>query len=165
MEAKVNVPNILIVDDEIGPRESLRMILKPSYNVYAVENGYTAIQMIQQTQMDVVTLDLKMPGMSGIDTLKEIRVINPDVMVIIITGYGTLKSAIEAIRYGVFDYIPKPFNVPEILSIIDKSIQRRKLNLKVKEVLGSCFNQQLLKDPVLDSDFIPQKESHKISIN
>jgi response regulator RpfG family c-di-GMP phosphodiesterase len=158
MEAKSNAPNILIVDDEIGPRESLRMILKPSYNVYAVENGYAAIQMIQQTEMDVLTLDLKMPGISGIDTLKEIRVIDPDVMAIIITGYGTLKSAIEAIRYGVFDYIPKPFNVPEILSIIDKSIQRRKLNLKVKEVLGSCLNQQLLKEPVLDSDFVPQKE-------
>jgi response regulator RpfG family c-di-GMP phosphodiesterase len=159
MEAKVNVPNILIVDDEIGPRESLRMILKPSYNVYAVENGYAAIQMIQQIEMDVLTLDLKMPGISGIDALKEIRVIDPDVMVIIITGYGTLKSAIEAIRYGVFDYIPKPFNVPEILSIIDKSIQRRKLNLKVKEVLGSCFNQQMLKEPVLDSDFVPPKET------
>jgi response regulator RpfG family c-di-GMP phosphodiesterase len=158
MEAKANAPNILIVDDEIGPRESLRMILKPNYNVYAVENGYAAIQMIQQTEMDVVTLDLKMPGISGIDTLKEIRVIDPDVMVIIITGYGTLKSAIEAIRYGVFDYIPKPFNVPEILSIIDKSIQRRKLNLKVKEVLGTCFNQQLLKEPIVDSDFIPQGE-------
>jgi putative two-component system response regulator len=158
MEAKVNASNILIVDDEIGPRESLRMILKPNYNVYAVENGYAAIQMIQQTEMDVLTLDLKMPGISGIDTLKEIRVIDPDVMVIIITGYGTLKSAIEAIRYGVFDYIPKPFNVPEILSIIDKSIQRRKLNLKVKEVLGNRFNQQLLKEPVVDSDFPLQKE-------
>jgi putative two-component system response regulator len=153
MEAKVNAPNILIVDDEIGPRESLRMILKPNYNVYAVENGYAAIQMIQQIEMDVVTLDLKMPGISGIDTLKEIRYIDPDVMVIIITGYGTLKSAIEAIRYGVFDYIPKPFNVPEILSMIDKSIQRRKLNRKVKEVLDHCFNQQLLKEPVTDSDF------------
>jgi len=158
MEAKVNAPNILVVDDEIGPRESLRMILKPSYNVYPVENGYAAIQVIQQIEMDVVTLDLKMPGISGIDTLKEIRVIDPDVMAIIITGYGTLKTAIEAIRYGVFDYIPKPFNVPEILSIIDKSIQRRKLNLKVKEVLGSCFNQQILKEPVVDSDFVLQKE-------
>jgi response regulator RpfG family c-di-GMP phosphodiesterase len=158
MEAKVNAPNILIVDDEIGPRESLRMILKPNYNVYAVENGHAAIQMIQQTEMDVLTLDLKMPGITGIDTLKEIRVIDPDVMVIIITGYGTLKSAIEAIRYGVFDYIPKPFNVPEILSIIDKSIQRRKLNLKVKEVLSNCFNQQLLKEPVVESDFPLQKE-------
>jgi len=138
------------VDDEIGPRESLRMILKPNYNVFTVENGYAAIQMIQQIEMDVVTLDLKMPGISGIDTLKEIRGIDPDVMVIIITGFGTLKSAIEAIRYGVFDYIPKPFNVPEITCIIDKSIQRRKLNLKIKEILGKFLNRLPLKEPVPD---------------
>jgi response regulator RpfG family c-di-GMP phosphodiesterase len=163
MEAKVNAPNILIVDDEIGPRESLRMILKPNYNVYAVENGYAAIQMIQQVEMDILTLDLKMPGISGIETLKEIRVIDPDVMIIIITGYGTLKSAIEAIRYGVFDYIPKPFNVPEILSIIDKSIQRRKLNLRVKEVLGNCFNQPHLKDPAVSSVIPFQKEGKEIT--
>jgi response regulator RpfG family c-di-GMP phosphodiesterase len=163
MESKVNAPNILIVDDEIGPRESLRMILKPSYNVYAVESGYAAIQMIQQIQMDVVTLDLKMPGISGIDTLKEIRLIAPDVIAIIITGYGTLKSAIEAIRHGVFDYIPKPFNVPEILSIIDKSIQRRNLNLKVKEVLGNHLNQYLLKEPVAESDLPLPKEIKKIT--
>jgi putative two-component system response regulator len=158
MEAKVNAPNILIVDDEIGPRESLRMILKPHYNVYAVESGHAAIQMVQQVEMDALTLDLKMPGISGIDTLKEIRTIDPEVMVIIITGYGTLKSAIEAIRYGVFDYIPKPFNVPEILSIIDKSIQRRQLNLKVKGVLGSCLHQQLVKDPAVDADSSRPKE-------
>ncbi len=163
MEAKANAPNILIVDDEIGPRESLRMVLKPNYNVYAVENGYAAIQMIQQIEMDVLTLDLKMPGITGIDTLKEIRAIDPDVMVIIITGYGTLKSAIEGIRYGVFDYIPKPFNVPEILSIIDKSIQRRKLNRKVKEILGDCFNQQLLKEPSADSDLPAHKEAKEIN--
>ena len=151
MESKNNAPNILIVDDEIGPRESLRMILKPNYNVFTVENGYAAIQMIQQFEMDVVTLDLKMPGISGIDTLKEIRGIDPDVMVIIVTGFGTLKSAIEAIRYGVFDYIPKPFNVPEITCIIDKSIQRRKLNLKIKGVLSRFLNHPPLKEPVSDS--------------
>jgi putative two-component system response regulator len=158
METKANAPNILIVDDEIGPRESLRMILKQNYNVFTVENGYAAIQMIQQIEMDVLTLDLKMPGMSGIETLKEIRVIDPDVMVIIITGYGTLKSAIEAIRYGVFDYIPKPFNVPEIMCIIDKSIQRRRLNLKVKEVLNKFFDQHLFKESVADSGFFLQNE-------
>ncbi len=159
MEKKTNLPNILIVDDEIGPRESLRMILKPNYNVFTVENGYTAIQMIRQIEMDAVTLDLKMPGISGIDTLKEIRVVDPDVMVIIITGYGTLKSAIEAIRYGVFDYIPKPFNVPEIMAIIDKSIQRRNLNLKIKDVLNQFFGHHSLKEPVPDSNFFLQKES------
>jgi putative nucleotidyltransferase with HDIG domain len=158
MEAKTSIPNILIVDDEIGPRESLRMILKPSYNVFSVENGYAAIQMIQEREMDVVTLDLKMPGISGIDTLKEIRLIDPDVMVIIITGYGTLKSAIEAIRYGVFDYISKPFNVPEIMYIIDKSIQRRKLNLRIKEVLSGFFDRNLTKEPVTDSGFFLQNE-------
>jgi response regulator RpfG family c-di-GMP phosphodiesterase len=163
MEAKTNTSNVLIVDDEIGPRESLRMVLKPNYNVYTVENGYAAIQMIQQVEIDVLTLDLKMPGMNGIDTLKEIRMISPDVMVIIITGYGTLKTAIEAIRYGVFDYIPKPFNVPEILTIIDKSIQRRRLNLKVKEVLGNCFNQQLLKEPVANSDSPLQEENKGVT--
>ncbi len=145
MDNKRNLPNILIVDDEIGPRESLRMILKPHYNVFAVESGYAAIQMVRQIPIDVITLDLKMPGISGIDTLKEIRLIDPDVMIIIITGYGTLKSAIEAIRYGVFDYIPKPFNVPEIISIIEKSIQRRKLNLKVKEVLRQCSHSNEVK--------------------
>jgi HD-GYP domain-containing protein (c-di-GMP phosphodiesterase class II) len=104
-----------------------------------------------------------MPGISGIDTLKEIRLIAPDVIAIIITGYGTLKSAIEAIRHGVFDYIPKPFNVPEILSIIDKSIQRRNLNLKVKEVLGNHLNQYLLKEPVAESDLPLPKEIKKIT--
>jgi len=158
METKNNAPNILIVDDEIGPRESLRMILKQNYNIFTVENGYAAIQMIQQTEMDVVTLDLKMPGISGIDTLKEIRGIDPDVMVIIITGYGTLKSAIEAIRYGVFDYISKPFNVPEIMCIIDKATQRRKLNSRVKDVLGQFFDNQLYKESVTDQGLFPQNE-------
>jgi putative two-component system response regulator len=143
MESKPNTPNVLIVDDEIGPRESLRMILKPSYNVYSVENGHAAIQMVQQMEMDVVTLDLKMPGISGIDTLKEMRAIDPDIMVIIITGFGSLTTAIEAIRYGVFDYIPKPFNVPEIMSIIDRSVQRRKINVRIKEFLGKYFGQNL----------------------
>ena len=163
METKNNLPNILIADDEIGPRESLRMILKPHYNVFTVENGNAAIQMIRQMGMDVVTLDLKMPGISGIDTLKEIRLIDPDVMVIIVTGYGTLKSAIEAIRYGVFDYIPKPFNVPEIMSIIEKSIQRRKLNQKIKEVLNQVCDQPIPQGTLPDSALPFPKEINVFS--
>jgi len=162
MEIRSNVPNVLIVDDEIGPRESLRMILKPNYNIFTVENGNAAIQMVQQIPMDVVTLDLKMPGLSGIDTLKEIRMIDPDLMIIIITGYGTLKSAIEAIRYGVFDYIPKPFNVPEIISIIDKSVQRRRLNLKIREVIGRFFDQPL-KESLLNSGLVLQNGINRIT--
>jgi len=158
MEPKNSLPNVLVVDDEIGPRESLRMILKPHYNIFTAENGDSAIQMLRQTEMDVVTLDIRMPGMSGIDTLKEIRLLDPDLIVIIITGYGTLKSAIEAIRYGVFDYIPKPFNVPEIMCIIEKSIQRRKLNLKIKDMLRQRSDPSGNQDPPMDSDLLFPKE-------
>jgi len=166
METRANLANILVVDDEIGPRESLRMILKPHYNIFTAENGNTAIQILQQNEMDVVTLDLKMPGMSGIETLKEIRLIAPDVMVIIITGYGTLKSAIEAIRYGVFDYIAKPFNVPEIMCIIDKSIQRRNLNLKVKEMLNQRPDASGMGDTLPDSTLsLPSEVKGFIDMN
>ncbi|OGP65374.1 MAG: hypothetical protein A2169_07200 [Deltaproteobacteria bacterium RBG_13_47_9] len=162
MENKTNAPNVLIVDDEIGPRESLRMILKQNYNVFAADNGQSAIQMVQQAKMDVVTLDLKMPGISGIDALKEIRMIDPDVMAIIITGFGSLKSAIEAIRYGVFDYIPKPFNVPEILSIINRSVQQRRVNLKVKEFLER-FGRDLFDETMSDSRFFLQNDGKEFS--
>jgi len=134
--------SILVVDDEIGPRESLRMILKPIYEVHMATNGQEALQIICREKIDLVTLDLKMPGISGIDVLKEIKKLHPDVEVVIITGYGTLASAVEAIRYGAVDFISKPFNVAEILSIVTKSVERRNYNLKIKNLIqkikGSC---------------------------
>jgi response regulator RpfG family c-di-GMP phosphodiesterase len=152
MEERTNGANILVVDDEIGPRESLRLILKPNYNIFTAKNGYEAIQMVQQTEFDAITLDLKMPGMSGIDTFKEIRKYDPDVAVIIITGYGTLQSAIDAIRYDVFDYLSKPFNVKEIISIIDKSVQRRRLNLKVKWLMRKMFDGNQIDEKTTDPE-------------
>jgi putative nucleotidyltransferase with HDIG domain len=127
--------NILIVEDEFGPRESLRMILKPLYNVYAVENGQTAIETIKSSPIDLVTLDLKMHGIQGNEVLREIKKINSEIEVIIVTGYASVKSAIEAVRYGAYDYIQKPFNVAEILSTINKSLERKKLYEQLKDFL------------------------------
>lgn len=127
--------NILVVDDEFGPRESLRMVLKPLYNVYIAENGQKALETIQSTNIDLVTLDLRMQGLQGTDVLREIKRINSDIEVIIVTGYGSLKSAIDGIRFGAFDYIQKPFNVAEILSTINKSIERKKLYTQLKDFL------------------------------
>ena len=135
MDIHSQLPKVLIVDDEIGPRESLRMILKPNYDVYCAEDGYTALQILKEIEVDVITLDLKMPGMSGTETLKQIRLIDPGVMVIIITGFGTLQSAVEAIRNGVCDYISKPFNVSEITGIIERAVQRRRFHLKARAFL------------------------------
>ncbi|MBU1208096.1 MAG: response regulator [Proteobacteria bacterium] len=127
--------SILIVDDEAGPRESLRMILKPIYKIYTAANGKEALALIQKENIDLVTLDLNMPGLSGIDVLKEIKKIKSDVEVIIITGYGTLKNAQQVIRYGAGDFISKPFNVADIIAIISKSFERRNYNLKINNLI------------------------------
>ncbi|MGC8811902.1 MAG: HD domain-containing phosphohydrolase [bacterium] len=135
---------ILVVDDEIGPRESLRMILKPLFQVYQASNGWEALDLIKEKEIDLVTLDLKMPGLSGIEVLKEVKKIKSDVEVVIVTGYGTLANAIEAIRYGAVDFITKPFNVAEIISVVSKSFERRSLNLKIKNLIQKIKNLSLL---------------------
>lgn len=135
---------ILVVDDEIGPRESLRMILKPLCQVYLASNGWEALDLVKDKNLDLVTLDLKMPGLSGIEVLREIKKIKSDVEVVIVTGYGTLANAIEAIRYGAVDFIAKPFNVAEIISVVSKSFERRSMNLKIKNLIQKIKNLSML---------------------
>jgi DNA-binding NtrC family response regulator len=127
--------SILIVDDEVGPRESLRMILKHIYEVHTAKNGQEAINFIRQKEVNLVTLDLKMPGLSGIDVLKEIKKLQADIEAIIVTGYGTLASAQEAIRYGAGDFIPKPFNVADIIATVNKAFERRDYNKGIKDLI------------------------------
>ena len=126
--------SILVVDDELGPRESLRMILKPIYEVHTAASGQEALQFINKEKIDLVTLDLKMPGIAGLEVLREIKKNQEDIEVIIITGYGTLANAMEAIQYGAVDFISKPFNVADIVAVISKSMERRNLRQKIKEL-------------------------------
>jgi putative two-component system response regulator len=127
--------SVLVVDDEFGPRESLRMILKPIYDVHAVDNGQDALDFLCRENVDLVTLDLRMPGLSGIDVLREIKKMRHDTEVVVITGYGTMNTAVEAFRLGAVDFIFKPFNVAEIISIVKKSVERRNFNLAIKNLL------------------------------
>jgi len=136
--------SILVVDDEVGPRESLRMILKPIYEVHTATSGQEALEFIKDEKIDLVTLDLKMPGISGIEVLREIKKVHDDIEVVIITGYGTLTNAIEAIRYGAVDFISKPFNVAEIIAIVSKSVERRNFNLKIKNLIQKIKGLRLL---------------------
>lgn len=126
---------VLVVDDELGPRESLRMILKPSYEVLTADSGAKALEVVRERPVDLVTLDLKMPGLSGNEVLEGIKAFDPRIEVVIITGYGSLKSATEAIRHGVADYIAKPFNVAEIVSVVDRTVARREQALRAEALL------------------------------
>jgi DNA-binding NtrC family response regulator len=123
---------ILIVDDEVGPRESLRMILKPHYETYPAADGKEALNILKRTKIDVVTLDLKMPGLSGLDVLREIRKYHTDVEVVIITAYGSPQNVKEANRFGARSFICKPFNSMELINYIHQLFERRNYSLKGK---------------------------------
>ncbi len=128
--------NILVVDDEIGPRESIRMIMKPYHDIKTAQCGEEALQKISNESFDLVTLDLNMPDMHGIEVLKRIKEKKQDIEVVIITGYGALETAQQAIRYGAFDYITKPFNVKEFISVVDKAIRKKWLQERIGRVIA-----------------------------
>ncbi len=156
---------ILIVDDEYGPRESLKMVFKPRYECHAVETGEAAIAFLgENPEFDLVTLDLKMPGMNGIDTLVEIKKSNPDIEVIVITGVGTLETLSKALQVGAFDHVDKPYNLAEINLLVRRAITRRKLREKfrtlfskdanVAEMVTEYLNKRFRKDDVSFLDFV-----------
>jgi DNA-binding NtrC family response regulator len=109
-------PNrILIVDDEAVIRDGLKRVLEgESFQVETCSSGFNAIEVMQQRDFDLIITDLKMPGMSGLEVLKSVRALQPYIPVIIITGYATIDTAVEAIKNGAADYISKPF-APDLL--------------------------------------------------
>ena len=139
-ESSVAQANILIVEDEEGPREALKLILSPYFNLFTVDRAEVAQQILKTHPIDLVTLDLKLPDHPGTDLLSEIRKEGKDVDVVIITGYGTLQSAIDAIRHGVAAYILKPFNVSDLLEVIKKTLERRKRVLSLQGALQAFGN-------------------------
>ena len=119
---------ILVVDDELFVRELLLEFLSSQgYEVSLADSGEQAVRLIQSEPANVALLDLKMPGIDGIETLKEIRRIAPDTVAIVMTGYPTIESSIEALRSGAYDYVMKPFKLNDLNSSIVKALQEHKL--------------------------------------
>jgi nitrogen regulation protein NR(I) len=118
---------ILIVDDDKSIRYSLKRMMEGNYSVLTAQNGEDALNQVKENPPDLVIMDIKMPGRSGIEVLKEIKSIDPKSLVIIMTAYGTTETAIEAMKYGAFDYILKPFPIPRMKGLVEKAISLRKL--------------------------------------
>lgn len=131
--------SILVVDDEIGTRESLRTILKPYYNVYTAEEGGRAIEILNQVPIGVVTLDIKMPGLAGTRVLEKVKQRDPDIEAIIITGYGSMETAIDGLRLGAFDYVTKPFDVNLVLTLVRRALERRNARQKLRQLKSEFF--------------------------
>ena len=135
---------ILIVDDELGVRESLKMILMPGYQVHTAVDGEEALLSIQKDQIDLVALDLRMPGLPGIEVLRQIKKNDPDIEVIVITAYGTAEDVKEAVRNGAGDFITKPFNAADLVNSVNKSLERRSKNLRFKNF--SRYNSAVIRN-------------------
>jgi signal transduction histidine kinase len=118
--------SLLIVDDERGPTESLRMVFKSEYEVYTAPGGQEALEILQARPIDVVTLDLRMAGMPGVEVMEHIKRHDPDIEIIVVTGYASLDSAVRGLRNRVFDYVTKPFDVPQISDLVHRAVLRRR---------------------------------------
>ncbi|MGD9762429.1 MAG: response regulator [Candidatus Binatia bacterium] len=129
-----NRASLLIVDDERGPTESLRMVFKSQYDVYTAPGGQEALEIVRQQPIDVVTLDLRMPGMPGVEVMEHIKRYDPDIEIIVVTGYASLDSAVRGLRNRVFDYVTKPFDVPQISDLVRRAVDRRREALRARRV-------------------------------
>jgi signal transduction histidine kinase len=121
---------LLVIDDELGPRESLRFLFKDRYDVTCVDSVDKGVAALKESAPDCIITDIKMPGKTGIQGLKEIRAIDQQVSIIMLTGFGSLETAQEAIRHGATDYLKKPFDTDEIREVVAGYIKRTKINRK-----------------------------------
>ena len=141
---------LLVVDDEDGPRQSLRVIFKDEFNLLMAEDGPTAIALAQKHPIDVALLDIRMAGMSGIEVLERLKYVNPGIEAIMMTAFETTDTIRQALRLRACDYINKPFDLATIRAAVAQAMQRRTLESeihssaeKVQELLSELQNQKV----------------------
>lgn len=147
----MNTGRILVVDDELVVCRSVKKVLaKKGHSVEMAQRGKDALRMIDSDEFDILIVDLKMPGMDGMEVLKNVKKTHPEVIVLMITGYATVETAVEAMKLGGFDYIPKPFSPDELSITVEKALETKRLkreNLLLKRrlkdvkfpgIVGNC---------------------------
>lgn len=128
MNALLNKKILVVEDEELSRINLERALRKEGYEVKGVENGLLAVELLKKEKFDVVLTDLKMEFKDGMAVLKEAKELQPDIQVIIITGYATVESAVEAMRQGAYYYISKPFKLDVVKEIVKEAILRKFIN-------------------------------------
>lgn len=150
---------VLIVDDEKNIRLTLKTALsKAGYEVETAVNGEDGLSKLQEEGFPVILLDMKMPGMDGIQFLKEITNADLETKVIMITGYGSVETAVETLKLGAVDYLRKPFKPEEIIGIVEDVFERYKVENSEKEVESFEEYIMLAKNAINKRDFSRAKE-------
>ena len=133
---------LLVVDDEDGARQSLRVIFKDEYNILLASDGATAVELAQKNRIDVAVLDVRMAGMSGIEVLERLKFVNPSIEAVMMTAFETTDTMRQALRLRACDYINKPFDVSTMRAAVANAMQRRSLESEIHTNAGKL--QQLL---------------------
>jgi two-component system response regulator PilR (NtrC family) len=119
---------VLIVDDEDELREMLAETVRSlGHEVFTAEDGEKGLHVYKQQEIDLVITDLKMPRMDGLTLLREIRLVKPDAVVLMITAFPTIDSAVQAIKLGAYDYIIKPFKIEQIEVVVRRAVEKKRL--------------------------------------
>lgn len=123
---------LLIVDDEDGPRLSLRVVFKKEYDLLLASTGEEAINLARENKIDAAILDIRMAGMSGIEVLQGLKAVDPAIEVMMLTAYESIDTVRQALRLGACDYLNKPFDIPTIRAAVANAMERRSLSVEVK---------------------------------
>ena len=134
-------PVVLVVDDDPGLRESFRLILDDDYEVLEAPDGPRALDIVRTAQVDLVLLDLRLPGMDGIEVLERLKALDEALEVILVTAVGTVKAAVAAMKLGAFDFVAKPFEEDEILPLVRRALERRALDREVAYLRAELARQ------------------------
>ncbi len=118
-------PTVLVVEDELGPRESLRAVLQADYQVLLATEGEQALQIIEHAPVDVVLLDLRLPGLSGWQVVNKLKALHPSLQVIVVTSYDPDERVNQELRPHLFAYIVKPFNVSHLRETVKRAVAHR----------------------------------------
>src|SRR5882672_4101997 len=135
--------HVLVVDDEYGPRESIAFTLSSEFNVDTAGRATEALAKIRQNAYAAVVLDIRMPEMDGIRALEELRRIDPDVAVIMLTGYGTLLTAQQAMVAGANQYLRKPPDIPELIDAVRKQAAATRLRRAQADAANSAVQMNV----------------------
>jgi two-component system, OmpR family, phosphate regulon sensor histidine kinase PhoR len=128
-----NEANILVVDDERGIREGCRRILTgEGYSVDTAVNGAEGLEMVKTNSYDLLLVDLMMPVMGGLEMMEQVSRMDPEIIMVVITGFATIETAVDAMKSGAYDYIPKPFTPDQLLAFVNRALEKRRLSQQAK---------------------------------
>ncbi len=126
---------VLVIDDEEAIRDSCRQVLaKAGYDCHTAVDGIEGLHIAHQVEPDLILLDLMMPGIDGLEVLRQVMQTHPNTVCIVITGYATIESAVDAMKQGAFDFLPKPFTPQELRLIVTRGLEQRRLLLETAEL-------------------------------